>query len=56
MYVSKNSLTSEHEPLTCAQWDGDGDFDSPSAMGFTILHGFEEVSCDAASFNMVPPT
>lgn len=33
--------------LTHAQVDGDGNFDSLSAMGFSVLHSFEEVSCDA---------
>ncbi|SMY21386.1 unnamed protein product [Zymoseptoria tritici ST99CH_1A5] len=36
--------------------DGDGNFDGLSAMGFSVLHGFEEVSCDAATWTMVPPT
>jgi len=30
--------------------DGDGNFDGLSAMGFTTLHTFEEVSCDAATW------
>ncbi|KAI9823053.1 MAG: hypothetical protein M1832_002707 [Thelocarpon impressellum] len=34
--------------------DGDGNFDSLSAMGFTVLHSFEDVSCDAASWTAVP--
>ncbi|KXT05093.1 hypothetical protein AC578_7572 [Pseudocercospora eumusae] len=34
--------------------DGDGNFDGLSAMGFTVLHNFEEVSCDAATWTMVP--
>lgn len=29
--------------------DGDGSFDGLSAMGFNMLHNFEEVSCDAAT-------
>jgi beta-N-acetylhexosaminidase len=36
--------------------DGDGDFDGLSAMGFSVLHNFEEVSCDAATWTMVPPS
>ncbi|KAL8926968.1 MAG: hypothetical protein Q9172_001561 [Xanthocarpia lactea] len=32
--------------------DGDGHFDSLSAMGFTVLHNFEEVSCDADSMSV----
>ena len=31
------------------QMDGDGNFDGLSAMGFSTLHNFEEVSCDAAT-------
>ncbi|KAK8194203.1 hypothetical protein M8818_007391 [Zalaria obscura] len=34
--------------------DGDGNFDGLSAMGFSTLHTFEEVSCDAATWTMVP--
>jgi hypothetical protein len=37
------------------QMDGDGNFDGLSAMGFSVLHNFEEVSCDAATWTMVPP-
>lgn len=36
--------------------DGDGNFDGLSAMGFNTLHNFEEVSCDAATWTMVPPS
>ncbi|KAL8721458.1 MAG: hypothetical protein Q9225_001870 [Loekoesia sp. 1 TL-2023] len=32
--------------------DGDGHFDSLSAMGFSVLHNFEEVSCDAESMSV----
>ncbi|KAI9756119.1 MAG: hypothetical protein M4579_004006 [Chaenotheca gracillima] len=35
--------------------DGDGNFDSLSAMGFGVLHSFEEVTCDAATWAMAPP-
>ncbi|KAF2747267.1 glycoside hydrolase family 3 protein [Sporormia fimetaria CBS 119925] len=35
--------------------DGDGNFDGFSAMGFEVLHNFEEVSCDAATWTMIPP-
>lgn len=38
------------------QMDGDGGFDGLSAMGFSVLHNFEEVSCDAATWTMVPPS
>lgn len=38
------------------QMDGDGNFDGLSAMGFNVLHNFEEVSCDAATWTMVPPS
>ncbi|KAG0160374.1 hypothetical protein PDIDSM_7901 [Penicillium digitatum] len=33
--------------------DGDGNFDNLSAMGFTVLHSFEEVDCDAAMWTMM---
>ncbi|EEP76790.1 conserved hypothetical protein [Uncinocarpus reesii 1704] len=33
--------------------DGDGNFDSLSAMGFSVLHSFDEVTCDAATWNML---
>jgi len=36
--------------------DGDGNFDGLSAMGFSGLQNFEEVSCDAATWTMVPPS
>ncbi|KAF1987214.1 glycoside hydrolase family 3 protein [Aulographum hederae CBS 113979] len=36
--------------------DGDGNFDGLSALGFNVLHVFEEVSCDAATWTMVPPS
>ncbi|KAL8836284.1 MAG: hypothetical protein Q9176_006433 [Flavoplaca citrina] len=32
--------------------DGDGEFDGLSAMGFSVLHSFEEVSCDADSMSV----
>jgi beta-N-acetylhexosaminidase len=35
--------------------DGDGNFDGFSAMGFDVMHTFEEVSCDAATWTMIPP-
>ncbi|KAF2195993.1 glycoside hydrolase, partial [Delitschia confertaspora ATCC 74209] len=35
--------------------DGDGNFDGFSAMGFEVLHNFEEVSCDAATWTVIPP-
>jgi len=35
--------------------DGDGNFDGFSAMGFDVMHNFEEVSCDAATWTMIPP-
>ena len=35
--------------------DGDGTTGSLSAMGFEPLHSFEDVSCDAATWTMVPP-
>ncbi|KAJ5545310.1 hypothetical protein N7535_006307 [Penicillium sp. DV-2018c] len=33
--------------------DGDGNFDNLSTMGFTMLHSFEEVNCDAATWTMM---
>ncbi|KAK5156087.1 hypothetical protein LTR04_005686, partial [Oleoguttula sp. CCFEE 6159] len=36
--------------------DGDGNFDGLSAMSFGVMHNFEEVSCDAATWTMVPPS
>jgi beta-N-acetylhexosaminidase len=33
--------------------EGDGHFDQLAAMGFTMLHSFEEVNCDAASWTMM---
>jgi beta-N-acetylhexosaminidase len=36
--------------------DGDGNFDGFSSMGFEALHNFEEVSCDAATWTMIPPS
>ncbi|KAL2012758.1 hypothetical protein VTN00DRAFT_283 [Thermoascus crustaceus] len=36
--------------------DGDGNFDSLSGMGFNVLHSFEEVTCDAATWTMMPPS
>ncbi|KAF2660444.1 glycoside hydrolase family 3 protein [Lophiostoma macrostomum CBS 122681] len=36
--------------------DGDGNFDGFTSMGFTVMHNFEEVSCDAATWTMIPPS
>lgn len=36
--------------------DGDGNFDCLSSMGFTMLHSFEEVNCDAATWSMMHPS
>ncbi|QIW94748.1 hypothetical protein AMS68_000266 [Peltaster fructicola] len=36
--------------------DGDGNVDGLSAMGFSVLHNYEEISCDAATWTTVPPT
>ncbi|KAF1999992.1 glycoside hydrolase family 3 protein [Amniculicola lignicola CBS 123094] len=36
--------------------DGDGNFDGFSSMGFDVMHNFEEVSCDAATWTMIPPS
>jgi beta-N-acetylhexosaminidase len=35
------------------QVDGDGNFDCLSSMGFTMLHSFEEVNCDAATWTIM---
>jgi beta-N-acetylhexosaminidase len=35
--------------------DGDSNFDFLSGMGFSMLHSFEEVNCDAAAWTMMPP-
>ncbi|KAF2115805.1 glycoside hydrolase superfamily [Lophiotrema nucula] len=35
--------------------DGDGNIDGLSTLGFKVLHNFEEVSCDAATWTMIPP-
>lgn len=40
--------------LTALQIDGDGHSDSLSAMGFSVLHNFEEVSCDVDTLK--PPS
>ncbi|RHZ44254.1 putative beta-N-acetylglucosaminidase [Aspergillus thermomutatus] len=36
--------------------DGDSNFDCLSGMGFSMLHSFEEVNCDAATWTMMPPS
>ncbi|EED18474.1 beta-N-acetylglucosaminidase, putative [Talaromyces stipitatus ATCC 10500] len=36
--------------------DGDGNFDSLTAMGFTVLHSFEEVTCDATTWKLMQPS
>ncbi|KAH2747176.1 hypothetical protein KXV94_006281 [Aspergillus fumigatus] len=36
--------------------DGDSNFDCLSGMGFSMLHSFEEVNCDAATWTMMPTT
>ena len=36
--------------------DGDGTTGSLSAMGFEPLHSFEDITCDAATFSMIPPS
>ncbi|OXV09803.1 hypothetical protein Egran_02434 [Elaphomyces granulatus] len=35
--------------------DGDGNVDSLCGMGFSVLHSFEEVTCDAATWNIAQP-
>ncbi|KAB8339163.1 hypothetical protein FH972_022098 [Carpinus fangiana] len=36
--------------------DGDGNTSSLTVMGFELLHSYEEISCDAATWTMVPPS
>ncbi|KAJ5600132.1 hypothetical protein N7450_001199 [Penicillium hetheringtonii] len=36
--------------------DGDGNFDCLSSMGFSMLHSFEEINCDAATWSMMHPS
>jgi len=56
-YVSPLSLNPFYSARAdLFQMDGDGNFDGLSAMGFSVLHNFEEVSCDAATWTMVPPS
>lgn len=38
------------------QVDGDGNFDCLSTMGFSMLHSFEEVNCDATTWTMMHPS
>ncbi|EEH44111.2 uncharacterized protein PADG_00400 [Paracoccidioides brasiliensis Pb18] len=33
--------------------DGDGNYDSLSSMGFSVLHSFDEVTCDVSNWNMM---
>ncbi|KAJ5286883.1 hypothetical protein N7478_002569 [Penicillium angulare] len=35
--------------------DGDGNFDCLSSLGFDMLHSYEEVNCDAATWTMMHP-
>lgn len=44
------------DDLTMTQVDGDSNLDFLSAMGFSMLHSFEEVNCDAATWSMIPPS
>ncbi|MBE7182617.1 MAG: hypothetical protein INR71_15665, partial [Terriglobus roseus] len=57
-YVSSITYTHPRDnPLTkCLQMDGDGNVDGLKAMGFEVLHDFEEVSVDSTSFSMVQPS
>ncbi|KAJ5658091.1 uncharacterized protein N7484_001740 [Penicillium longicatenatum] len=36
--------------------DGDGNFDCISSLGFSMLHSFEEVNCDASTWTMMHPS
>lgn len=46
-------LDEKCETLTGSQVDGDGNFDCLASMGFSMLHSFEEVNCDAATWTMM---
>lgn len=36
--------------------DGDGNFDGLTAMGFSLLHSYEEIQCDASTWAMTAPS
>jgi beta-N-acetylhexosaminidase len=36
--------------------DADGTSECLSAIGFSVLHNFEEVTCDVATWTMMPPS
>ena len=40
--------------LIFTQVDCDGNMDNLTAMGFTVLHHFDEISCDAGMFEFAP--
>jgi hypothetical protein len=40
--------------MTSLQVDADSNFDWLTELGFSTLHSFEEVNCDAATWTMVP--
>ena len=40
--------------LIFTQVDYDGNVDNLTAMGFTVLHNFDEISCDAGTFEFPP--
>ncbi|KAI9044627.1 putative beta-N-acetylglucosaminidase [Aspergillus affinis] len=42
--------------ITMVQVDGDGNFDCLAGMGFSTLHSFEEVNCDASTWTMITAT
>lgn len=53
-YVRLHSQTVEHSTLISLQIEDDGLFDHLSAMGFGVLHSFEEVSSNA-NLLIAPP-
>ena len=50
------SFPVDRHNLTMTKVDGDSNFDFLSAMGFSMLHSFEEVNCDAATWTIMPPS
>ena len=50
-YVS-NTVSREHELTGAMKMDGDGIVGGLNNLGFGLLHGFEEISCDAAMWSV----
>lgn len=51
--LSSRSLTPSNANITY-QVDADSNFDWLTELGFSTLHSYEEVNCDAATWTMVP--